>query len=96
MSRFKTLQVVYDERGNVLKKECGTCHELKDVSEFYKDKRNKDGILTQCKECGKIYKKRNKDHIAAYQKEYYQDNRDKLCKYNRELQAKKRNSKINN
>ena len=35
MSRFKTLQVVYDEKENVLKKECGTCHELKDVTEFY-------------------------------------------------------------
>lgn len=90
MSRFKTLQVVYDEKGNVLKKECGTCHELKDVTEFYKDKRNKDGILTICKCCVKDYKKKNKDHIARYQKEYYKDNKEKLCEYSRELQSKKR------
>ena len=90
MSRFKTLQVVYDEKENILKKECGTCHELKDVTGLYKDKRNKDGILTICKDCGKDYKKKNKDHIARYQKEYYKDNKEKLCKYSRELQSKKR------
>ena len=91
MSRFKTLQVVYDEKGNVLKKECGTCHELKDVTEFYKYKRNKDGILTICKDCMKDYKKKNKTHIAKYHKDYYQENREKLIDYQKKLQKSKKN-----
>ena len=91
MSRIGTLEVIYDKRGNVLKKECGTCHEVKDVTEFYKDKRNKDGILTICKDCMKDYKKKNKTHIAKYQKDYYQENREKLIDYQKKLQKSKKN-----
>lgn len=32
-------------------KQCSKCHELKPESEFYKDKRTKDGLKCQCKKC---------------------------------------------
>lgn len=32
-------------------KRCSKCHELKPETEFYKDKRTKDGLKCQCKKC---------------------------------------------
>ncbi|MGO4890417.1 hypothetical protein ACJ2A9_21935 [Anaerobacillus sp. MEB173] len=39
----------------LLKKLCANCNTLKDVTEFHKNKRNKDGLHSYCKECN--YKK---------------------------------------
>ena len=60
----------YDSNGNLISLECGTCHEVKVVSEFSKNKRMKDGIDTRCKDCRKQYDKQ-------HSKEYYQQNADK-------------------
>ena len=38
-------------------KKCYKCGIEKDESEFYKDKRNKDGLCFQCKECQSQYDK---------------------------------------
>jgi len=42
------------------KKECFTCHEIKDYSGFRKLKRSKDGYASSCRDCLIIYKKKNK------------------------------------
>lgn len=42
----------YDENGNLIKLECGICHEIKEVNCFSKSKSKKDGIETKCKQCG--------------------------------------------
>ena len=36
-------------------KKCSKCKETKQESEFYTDKRSKDGLRSQCKECHKGY-----------------------------------------
>jgi hypothetical protein len=48
-------------------KTCTKCNELLELSYFYKDKRNKDGLNTSCKKCDDI---RNKN--------YYYNNREKV------------------
>ena len=37
---------------------CSKCKELKTLSNFGKDKRARDGLRSQCKECEKIYNRR--------------------------------------
>jgi Recombination endonuclease VII len=36
-------------------KKCSKCKQLKSLSEFVKDKREKDGLNTQCKSCSREY-----------------------------------------
>ena len=51
-------------------KTCTKCHTEKDISEFYKCKRSKDGYRQMCKECfksiDKINKERNKEKLKIY------------------------------
>lgn len=53
-------------------KQCTECEQLKSLSEFNKDRTQKDGIRCICKECGKKYHEKNKIKIHKQQKEYYQ------------------------
>ena len=67
-------------------KVCNKCGQEKELCEFNKDKRNKDGHKNQCKSCKKEYRKdyrnENKEKIRERQKEYdkkrYQENKDKI------------------
>ena len=78
----------YDSEGNLISMECCTCHKVKVVSEFSKNKSKKDGVNTVCKDCdnkrSKEYHKQNKDKIAEYHKEYYNQNKDKIAEYKKE------------
>ena len=38
-----------------VKKRCGHCHKKKDISEFYKRKKNYDGLHTWCLQCTREY-----------------------------------------
>ena len=78
-------------------KKCSKCNIEKEISEFHKDKRIKDGHRSQCKGCVKGYRvdyyEANKDHIKAY----YQDNRVDKLKYqsdNKEKRNEKHRNKI--
>lgn len=57
-------------------KKCVTCKEDKDLSEFHKNKNEKDGLYTQCKYCvqkrDKKYRQKNRESILKQKKEYYQ------------------------
>ena len=72
----------YDNKGNLISMECGKCHEIKEVSEFYEDKANKYGVRTTCKECMKEYateySKKNADKIKEQRTKYYKKNIDKI------------------
>ena len=70
----------YDSNGNLISLECYKCHEIKAVSEFGKNKNNKDGVDTRCKDCRKEYYKQNAEHYA----EYYKQNADKIKEQNAE------------
>ena len=66
----------YDNDGNLISLECGTCHEIKAVSEFSKHKSKKDGVQTICKDCEKEYRNQNKDKKAEYDKQYQKERYD--------------------
>ena len=53
----------YDNKGNLISKECSCCHQIKSVSEFHKCKRNNDGLQLKCKECLRKYNRENKGKI---------------------------------
>ena len=59
-------------------KKCTKCKEIKEYSEFYKDKRAKSGLQSECKKCHsartKIYREKNSEHYKEYHKNYYKEN----------------------
>ena len=71
-------------------KKCKTCGEWLVASNFnfYKEKNGKYGLKSQCKECGKEYREKNKDKRKKYNKEYYEKNKDKIIEYKKEYREK--------
>lgn len=61
-------------------KQCSKCREIKPESEFYSDKRTKDGLKCQCKKCHcktnigtrdkKIARKRNREYMRRRRVEH--------------------------
>ena len=95
----------YNSDGNLISMECCTCHKVKVVSEFSKNKSKKDGVNTVCKDCdnkrskeyynqnaNKIaeYYQQNKDKVAEYKKEYYNQNKDKIAEYYQQNKDKRK------
>jgi 5-methylcytosine-specific restriction endonuclease McrA len=56
---------------------CNKCKQLKDVSEFSKHTRNKDGLDTHCKTCIKEYADAKREHIKELGRKSYYKNREK-------------------
>ena len=75
-------------------KKCTNCKVDKEITEFSKDKRRKDGMRSVCKLCQKEYRKKNKDKIKEYHKEHYKANKDKRKERQKEYR-KKNKDKIN-
>ena len=59
---------------------CSACGIEKDISEFYRDKRTKDGLYSNCKKCQNYYTyawaKRNRGRISEYNKKWREKNQD--------------------
>lgn len=59
---------------------CSKCCIEKNIDEFAKDKKTKDGLRCWCKLCNKEYNNKyfndNKEKILNHQKEYYKNNKD--------------------
>jgi len=66
---------------------------IKHHSNFPTQTRNLDGHESQCKDCKRRYRKKNKKHIQKRSKEYYQENREKLLADNAEYQRNNRNTR---
>ena len=74
---------------------CSKCKELKDDSDFYKDKRTTDGLTCQCKKChiATTLATRNKDNAREINKKYMRNAvirnpekfREQWRKYEREM-----------
>lgn len=68
-------------------KECTKCGEVKSLDEFYKQKKQKDGLTHQCKSCSKAYAaKYRKDNIEAYKEKdklRYEQNKDYYAQKNK-------------
>lgn len=53
-------------------KRCSKCGRELPLSDFGRDKYNKDGLKCKCKHCEKEYREQNKDKIKAWQQAYHQ------------------------
>ena len=60
------------------KKICSKCKEIKDLTDFCKDKNRKDGYYCECKLCQKQVREKNKSFMIQYSKEYRDKNKKKL------------------
>ena len=69
----------YDkETGELIKLECGKCHEIKIANCFSKDKYNKDGVRTLCKQCRKEYYENNKKEILEKHRLYNENHKEEI------------------
>lgn len=85
----KQIKRNYDDKGNLISKECCCCHEIKSVSKFSVDKRAKDGFRSECNECSKKYSKKYYQENKEKKREYGQKNKDKIKERKKEHRSKK-------
>ena len=52
---------------------CTKCPEIKDMTEFHRNKHNSDGRASRCKACLKAYYQANKERDLAGSRKYYQE-----------------------
>jgi hypothetical protein len=71
-------------------KKCSNCKEEKDIGEFLKYSKSKDGFGYRCIPCRRLEKQSRADKIKAYNKQYRIDNREKRRLYNIEYVSKNR------
>ena len=68
-------------------KQCSKCGETKPVSEYYKNKHQRDGLHNQCKSCSSAacrrYYKINKKKIKQQQAIFHKNNPEKQSEYNK-------------
>ena len=61
-------------------KRCSKCREWKPLSEFYGDKRKRDGKVSRCKPCANAQRlasvERNREHYRAYMAAWYESSAD--------------------
>jgi len=57
-------------------KKCGKCKEEKEINQFCKNNRYKDGRHDTCKQCRKEYNNNNKEKIKEYEKQWRSNNID--------------------
>ena len=85
----KRLYREYDEKGKLIKLQCGTCREIKTIDNFNKNKNYKDGYKYTCKLCLKEYRcqhyQKYKEKILEYHHHLYQENKEKINERNRQL-----------
>ena len=84
-------------------KSCSKCKNIRDLSEFSKDRSSKDGLRSQCKSCQKLYRQsvsdkqrdyriKNKEAISSKWKEdYYSDKTKKRLRDKEYYQINKEN-----
>lgn len=65
-------------------KTCSKCGEEKQVDQFSKNRKSKDGLYSSCKACNRNYYNSRKIQYS----EYYKRNRDKILEYCKEYAAK--------
>lgn len=77
-----------DKTGELIKLECGKCHEIKTVDCFCKDKSKKDGVQTKCRQCdGKRVNQWHKNHRKErreYHRQWSENHRGERNEYYRQ------------
>ena len=64
-----------------MEKKCKKCNVVKDVSEFSKAKRNRDGLMNGCKLCQKEYYQANKEKLKEKSRQYNEANKERIKEY---------------
>lgn len=59
-------------------KKCNICHEIKELTQFHKQKSIKCGRRARCRECCRLDKQNNKEKIKITGKKYYENNKEKI------------------
>lgn len=67
----------------MIEKACTKCGQVKPLSEFVKNRKNKDGLACHCKACKKAYRDKHKAEKAEYGRKHRQENKVKTAKYDR-------------
>lgn len=62
-------------------KTCNRCKQSKELSEFGKNKRRKDGLQSYCKQCNRIYLRQHYKDNKDYYRAKAHDHRNKLREY---------------
>jgi len=61
-------------------KKCSTCKIEKELGDFHKNTKHKDGHASKCKPCAKAYQegyyKGNKETVLSQKRSYYTENRE--------------------
>jgi len=69
-------------------KKCSRCLEVKESTEFSKDKSRKDGLQPNCKACKKQYmqqyRQENAESIKEQKKQWYQENVEHISELNKQ------------
>lgn len=65
-------------------KKCYICKVEKEINNFGKLKSAPDGHRYDCKDCRKVYREQNKEHIKKKQDEYYENNKENLLAKSKE------------
>ena len=75
-------------------KKCSRCSEVGPLSDFYLDKRAKDGRQSACAACSRLstdaWRKVNRSHLAQYRRDYNNKNRRAVLRSKREWARKNR------
>lgn len=75
-------------------KKCSRCKEEKSLTEFCKDRHEKDGLSSRCRECrvelNRIWRNNNRDKDYLYKKTYIQKNPEKRSIYDSNFERKTR------
>lgn len=65
------------------RKICSCCHRELSVSLFSRNRRMRDGLHLQCKDCNREYREANKERLSDYQHKYRQRHLEKKRAYNK-------------
>lgn len=80
-----------DHTPNVDVKRCAKCGEIKNRAEFHRERKNKDGLRSQCKTCRSIenaeYRASHSEECKARSKRYYAEHREDLLEYQTQYAA---------
>ena len=85
INNYTTITHTNEQINFIPTKVCNRCFQIKQLTEFYKAKANKDGYQCHCKNCDsnrrKEYYNENKENIYKNNKKYYERNNDKHNEY---------------
>jgi hypothetical protein len=82
---FDKLTTIYEE---LIMKKCSKCKQIKELTEFSKQKNKKDGYRYHCNDCIRIYAQTRKEIVKQKRKQRQLDNPDEFNKKQKEIGQK--------